>query len=184
MKNSRLTWWQWILAYPALGVAVLTSLPTLQRVYQSYAYGVSFDEVDAAAAQNELWIKNAGCLGGKGFEQMRQVYHFSVSVALCPSGDVLVLIKSATKEIARWVSPQQLMEKKTAFASFTEVQAEVPPVMLAQARRVILCQTRQSNGLLRVRVTYGGGQCFDEIINPYTGEIVNRIPAPCSSRCP
>ena len=183
MKKSGLSWWQWILMYPGLATALLGSFPTLQRIYQSYAYGVSFDEVDAAAAQNQLWTKNADCLGGKKIEQIRRLYDFSVSVALCPSGDVLVLIKGESREMARWVSPRQLIEKKTALVSLREAQAADEPVRLAQTQRVILCQARLPNGLLLFRVHYGGGRCIDEYINPFTGEIVKRIPAPCNSRC-
>lgn len=183
MKKSKLSWWQWVLMYPTLAVAVLTSAPTLQRVYQSYVYGVSFGEVDAAAAQNDLWTKNRDCLGGKGFEQVRKVYDFSVSVALCPSGDVLVLIKGESKEVARWVSLRQLVEKKTALVSLGEVQAADGHAQSAQTQRVILCQARLLNGLLLFRVHYGGGRCADEYVNPFTGEIVKRVPAPCNSRC-
>lgn len=163
--------------YPGLAVALLGSLPTVSRIYQSYAYGVSFGEVDAAAAQNELWMKNAGCLGGQKVEREQQVYHYSVSVLLCPSGDILVLIKGQSKEIARWISPQHLIE--AASAGPGDANAAVP-VEIAQAY-VILCQT-QRDGFRVLRVNIGG-RCFDDYFSPFTGQLIKRVAVSCSSRC-
>lgn len=178
MKKPGLSWWQWVLMYPTLAVAALASLPTLQRVYQSYAYGVPFGEVDAATTQNELWTKNAGCLGGQKIEQERKLYHYSVSVLLCPSGDVLVLVKGQSREIARWVSPQVLMEK-TSLGYFALAFA-APSFQVAQGP-IILCQTQRDGfRVLRINV---GGRCFDDYFNPFTGQLVKRVPVPCSSRC-
>ena len=177
MKRG-LTWWQWVLMYPGLAVAILTAIPTLHRVYQSYAYGVSFGEVDAASAQNALWTKNAACLGGQRVGQERQVYHYSVSVLLCPSGDVLVMIKGQSKEIARWVSPQQLMERVSLWPD--DARAAIP-FDLAQSGPIVLCQT-QRDGFRVLRVNIAG-RCYDDYFNPFTGQLVKRVPVPCSSRC-
>ncbi|HYA19072.1 MAG TPA: hypothetical protein VEG25_00265 [Burkholderiales bacterium] len=182
-------WWQWALMYPTLIIAIAGAIPTVYKLYQSYSYGVAFSEVDNAVAQNDLWAKNLSCLTGMTFEQIKTSSNVSVSVALCPSGDVLIRIKSPdpeSKEIERWISLKQSLGT-TGAASLFSAEALASPVLpkmvVAQTTQTVICQRQIGAGLLLMRVRKDNNQCVDETINTYTGVVVSSTPAPCDPKC-
>jgi hypothetical protein len=47
----------------------------------------------------------------------------------------------------------------------------------------VLCQRWLPNRFIKRRVQLASGNCFDEIINPRTGEVLQRQKAPCDRSC-
>jgi hypothetical protein len=47
----------------------------------------------------------------------------------------------------------------------------------------VLCQRWLPNRFIKRRVQLADGNCFDEIINPRTGQVVQRQKAPCDRGC-
>ncbi len=54
-------WWQWVLMYPTLGIALFGSVPTLVQFRDSVTFRVPFGSTAEAKRQNELWKANFDC---------------------------------------------------------------------------------------------------------------------------
>ena len=49
------TWWQWLLVYPTLAVALLTSIPTFVEAWRSWKYDRVYAQL-AAFAVCQRWV--------------------------------------------------------------------------------------------------------------------------------
>jgi len=154
--------------------------------------------VDALALmQHELWKKNEACHSTLNAQAAGETYAFAESgqayavVHACPSGDVLVQIsstKDGTTKRVMWVpfdadadrvSQRQLFPSLVGSAFAEEDPATRQSFQIAQALQV-LCSKRLPNGLIKRRVALRGGRCADELIDPYSGRVVETSPAPCT----
>ncbi len=187
-KNS-LTWWQWILMYPTLLMAIAGSIPTLLNIFYSIQLDVSFSEVQMAMEQNKLWTKNFECsrtlpthwseADDKGIK---------IGVTVCPSKDVLVAVNGKIEPSYRWIgfntfnSTQQFANRLVPAA----IAAELPhPINLAQSneKTTVLCQKKLSNTRILRRVKMSDGRCFDLTVDTATGKILKKVLVKCSSDC-
>ena len=181
-------WWQWVLVYPTLAISMLGSMPTITQWYQSRGVpdDVPIKLVAEAKGQNDLWEANFECTSKANFETVTNIHNRQVSAIVCPSGDVLVKVKlpGSEKEISRWVGVQSFEERKRSAANLimSDAVAAGERIVLAQATSVV-CQRWLNNGRLLRRVRDGGGHCFDEVINTYTGALESRLPARCDGGC-
>ena len=66
--------------------------------------------------------------------------------------------------------------------TFAEERSGVPDMLLAQINPV-LCQRRLGQGRILRRIQLPRGTCIDEVINTFTGEVVERRDVPCDSNC-
>jgi hypothetical protein len=99
-------WCQQLLMYPTLTTAIIGSIPTAQRLYQSWQIQVPTNEVDHAMAQEELWRRNLDCLSGRTYDPVTTPGNVRVGALVCPSGDVLLRVKPPgpkAREVARWI---------------------------------------------------------------------------------
>jgi hypothetical protein len=182
-------WWQRLFMYPTLITALIGSIPTAQRFYQSWQIQVPTSEVDHAVAQDDFWRRNLDCLAGKNYEPVTTSGDVRVSALVCPSGDVLVRVKPPdpkTGEVAKWIGLKEFVGRSRGawlFGSEAMAAEAHPKTVIAQAGRTVICQRWIANGLLRMRVRYDTGQCADEDINTYTGVVVKTVPAPCDTTC-
>src|SRR5215471_11441859 len=96
-------WWQWLLLYPTLTVAIIGAVPQYTSVAKAHFYNVPIKQVFSAEMQNELWNKNADCLLEAHPAQVAIQEHILVSVSACASRDVLVRIRyPGDKDLYRW----------------------------------------------------------------------------------
>ena len=196
-KAHFIQWWQWILAYPQLAIAVLTlfgtSLPTFIEAIDSHRFGVPFGHSSDALEQNRLWEKNLDCAQTATLATITNSYKVEIGSKVCRSGDVLLLGKRPEWEhpLYRWVSWNELAptnnaeEKRSALLDLfaTAYAASSTSLVLIQAGPAsVVCQHWVGNGLLLQRVSTPTG-CFDQVINTYNGQVVSRYPAPCAPRC-
>ena len=183
--DRSLKWWQWVLMYPTLGIALFGSVPTLVQFFDSWTIGVPFGSTAAAKQQNELWKANFDCTRTVKGETVTTKINTQVSVTVCPSGDVLVSLQPAdSPQILRWIGIKSLVERSARFGPgllLGEAVAAEDKILIAQADTV-LCQRLVDGRLLR-RVRDANGNCFEEIINTYTGALEKRAPASCSDKC-
>jgi len=188
-SRGQMKWWQWVLMYPTLIIAVTGAIPTAHRLYQSWQIKVSLSEVDYAVSQNDFWRKNIDCLSGKTFEQVTTSSNVKISAVFCPSGDILVRLKPPdpeAREIVKWIGFKDFMGKSSEawlFGSAAIASQRSPKIVVAQADRIVICQRWLADGLLLMRVRYSNGQCVDETINTYTGVVIDSVPAPCDPKC-
>jgi hypothetical protein len=191
------------LAGVLLGIAYF-SLPILDRIR---LYWERWNEDPSARAlayeQKEFWEKNFECPlqrrpiilipeDPKTPESPKINLDFEVEVTICPSGDVLVMMRARDNPEDRryqWVGFRTSKNKKRESLLFPAIQKvfaeekRLPSgVPVAQYSPRVLCQKWTPNGLL-IRRIQRNRDCQDELINPATGEVVRVSPAPCNSDC-
>ncbi len=180
-------WWQWLLMYPTLVIALLGHIPNGIKLYHSYKTGVSFSKIDASSEQNNLWKKNLDCLTGLNFHEVTTASNATVSVGICKSGDVLVCGKSADPTVEGeklWISFSQIKKKHTSLIIKDAWAASIrESFLVAEGGATVICRKWIGDGLLLMRLKYPNGQCVDQTINTFTGVIISTAEAPCDSQC-
>jgi hypothetical protein len=186
-SKSRRRWWQWLLMYPGLLIAIIGAMPTFIELYDSHQWKVPFGFGKAADQQNEIWEKNFECTRKQAFREVITRHNVKVGTIVCPSGDVLFRVEAPdSPAVLRWVglstfrldrgSSINLLVREAVAADLSDKDR------LAQAPSV-LCQRWLRKGVLLRRLRYPNGQCFDETIDTYRGIVISRVPAPCDSNC-
>ncbi len=174
-------------------LALLGAIPQYYAWINAYVIGVSPTWLQTARLQEELWKKNFVC--ATQLDQGSTAYasvtddHVNVVVWACPSGDVLVVMGTPAEPSSRrsvWV-PLQTSTPSSDFFSWLvrrAFAAEIPPeaFQVTQVTRV-LCQKWLPDRRIKRRVQLANGECRDEIINPRTGQVQDKGPAPCDPSC-
>jgi hypothetical protein len=176
-------WWQWLLLYPGLAVAILGAIPTYREAFRSYSRDVPFGQSFDAEEQNRLWQKNFECAKKANFSPITNKQKVEIASVVCESGDVLLRGRRPDWEQpqVRWVSWNYVAPSLDIIKSANA--SESTPLILAQAPTTsVLCQRWVSPGRLLQRVATREG-CFDEVINTYNGSVIGRRPAPCNPSC-
>jgi hypothetical protein len=175
-----------VLLYPGLVIAAIGAVPQYIQVFKAAKWDVPVNAVNAAEREHGLWVKNVECTGGEDSLETSLADNTRVAARVCPSGDVLVKVKRVTGEQSYfWVPLEEARSGDNRLAALigisTAVAQEVPSsrVRLAQA-----CQhwQDQARGIL-VRRIRDGGQCYDETVNTFTGQVIDRKPVQCDARC-
>ena len=176
-----------------LVLAVVGAVPQYLAWINAYVMGVPTETIYEARIQERLWQKNFYCA--------TEIDHSSSNYAVingeelvvvtwaCPSGDVLVTVESSNDRASRrsvWV-PLEVRQ------SFTWRFPWLPPAHAAGRDQIankraepmveVLCQRWLPNRFIKRRVQLADGTCFDETINPRTGQVVQRQKAPCERGC-
>jgi hypothetical protein len=183
-EAKKMKWWQFVLMYPTLGISLAGSVPTVVGLYDSHHIGVPFRDTAAAKQQFELWQANPGCTVTAKTKSVTTKVNAQVSVTVCPSGDLLVAFQQPNSpQILRWIGVKSLLDQSSPIAGLLLGEAMArEKILIAQADSV-LCQ-RLVDGRVHRRVRDAKGNCFDEVINPYTGVVEKRVPASsCDSNC-
>jgi len=186
-------WWQWPLLYPALGIAILSAIPTYYEAFYSHKYDVPYGQSATARQQNDMWEKNLTCTAAP-IDGFITDFNIEVDAIICRSGDVLVRVRTPAKqEFYRWVPVEGFPIRS---ASFFVPEAHAADVRQPQRTSSVVCQRRLDGSRVLRRVQEGpdtslrpkgtppvGGRCFDEVINTYSGQVLQRNDAKCSSTC-
>jgi hypothetical protein len=186
---------RWRLAMAAIFVlAVIGAIPQYLAWINAYVMGVPAAKIYEARVQERLWQKNFACA--------TQLDHSSSNYAVingeelvvvawaCPSGDVLVTVEAADDQDWRrsvWVSLEERQSFTRRFpwrprAAHADAEAQVARKR-AEPVVEVLCQRWLPNRFIKRRVQLADGNCFDETINPRTGQVVQRQKAPCDRGC-
>lgn len=178
--QHKLTWWQWILMYPALGVALLGAIPTGVQLYKAFRYDTSYAEVPIAVRNNKLTEENLSCLNKAG-TSLKLADNTTIQAAVCAKGDIWILSTAAgSHPHLSWVSRDEVLGRKQS-GLFTGTAWASSGQRLAQNNARPLCVFKDASGKVIRRLVVSPGVCQDQQIDPFTGRI-NVVPAPCS--CP
>ncbi len=175
-------WWQWVLMYPTLLVALLGSVPTALELVRAARLGVPFGDSAAAAAQHALWERNLECTR-QGFTLVVNPHQVEVGALVCPSGDVLLRVRPPGGDPHyRWVSAEGLAASLARsgrgwlpVARADEAAAPAPPP-------APVCQRWLDGRRLLRRIRTADG-CIDEVIDSYTGQVLERRRVDCAAPC-
>ena len=181
-------WWQWVLMYPALAIALAGHVPKLYELYLSYKINVPPSEVATASKRHEDFGKYTDCLPNLQFHAVPGGDNASISVGVSPREALVVLVQphdQRAQPIYRLISWANLANEHSTSLLVKEAAAEevLASFQVAQAGQTIICRKRLDGGLLLIRISYPNGQCFDQTVNTYTGAVISTVPAPCDPRC-
>jgi hypothetical protein len=109
-------WWQWVLMYPALGLAVLSAIPTWIDFFQAISIGVPYSDVAYARKQHELFLNNLDCLKKDG-NSITLRDNTDVRAAVCDTGAIWIKVTTANDQKGfEWINPAN--QKQTSWHCF------------------------------------------------------------------
>jgi hypothetical protein len=184
-------WWQWLFAYPTIITSAIGAVPQYTTWTKAVMLGVPWSAVGEAEEQKALWTKNFECSWKEPSQTAKTTLTTSrnerVTVTLCPSGDALVAIQPPGAEPRfRWIGFDRFDAGRTAMTdgppalSVRAAAAAEGARMLVQAEGVVICVTRDANGFVVRRLQLPDGRCQEQVVNPYTGKVVEVRPAACT----
>jgi hypothetical protein len=184
-------WWQWLFAYPTIITSAIGAVPQYTTWTKAVMLGVPWSAVGEAEEQKALWTKNFECSWKEPSQTAKTTLTTSrnerVTVTLCPSGDALVAIQPPGAEPRfRWIGFDRFDAGRTAMTdgppalSVRAAAAAEGARMLVQAEGVVICVTRDANGFIVRRLQLPDGRCQEQVVNPYTGKVVEVRPAACT----
>lgn len=178
--------WQWVLMYPTLIVSLFGALPTFRDAAEAFYRDTTVSELNDGRRQGQLWSRNIECLSQPGFAHRTTPEKFEIGAAVCPTGDVLVHIRSPqAKEFYRWIAFSTVSSDAGGLATLLLGEAHaasLPPLVLAQSDQRVICQRNTGGGQI-VRRIQSGAACVDEFIDTATGRLLRRVPARCDASC-
>lgn len=192
MAGRKKTWWQWLFAYPTIITSAIGAVPQYTTWAKAYMLNVPWNAVSEAEEQKALWSKNFDCAWKEPAQTAKTTLTTSrnehVTVTLCPSGDALVTIQPPGAEPQfRWIgfdrfatTPRTALRNGLPRWAVGEAAAAESPPMIAQGSPVVLCVTKDAKGFIVRRVQLPDGKCQEQVINPYTGAVVEVRPASCT----
>jgi hypothetical protein len=184
MDGSPQRWWQWVLMYPTIAVALAGAIPQYYQWVTAVAIGLPiFGNVGDAQQQERTWERNVNCLHSIDHIKPSSSTNYSIDLVSCPTGDILVTLtplQNPEQQVSRWIITKVL---------FTQVADSSPPqVELAQAAGAppetpdsvrVLDIRKQGTSVVR-RIQRSDNTCVDETIDAYTGRRLDQKQAPCS----
>ena len=185
IRSNPTKWWQWVLVYPTLILGLFGSAPTLVQLYQSWKYDVTRAEVPFAKTQHLLWQRNAECQFNPP-DWGTKILSINVDAKVCPTGDILISTSSYAKRKYVWIPIEDTFNNNsdtlfgifnTAYASELSFQSET------DSNEILICKRWLSNGELLRRIAIAESGCYDEIINTYNGEVIEKKAVSCDSSC-
>lgn len=186
-------WWQWLLAYPTILTSLAGAVPQYTTWAKAYMLDVPWGTVSEAEEQKTLWTKNFECSWKESAQTARTAVTTNrnerVSITVCQSGDALVALQPPGSEPRfRWIGFDRFQGGAPSAAtpdglpgfSIRHVAAAEPLRMFAHAEPVVICVTRDAKGLIVRRLQRPDGTCQEQVINPYTGAVVEVRAAACT----
>jgi hypothetical protein len=175
-----------ILVYPALAIAAIGAIPQYLQVLKAERLDLPVNAVNAAEREHNLWVKNVDCAGTDDLPETSLADNTRVAAFVCPSGDVLVKVRRATGEpIYRWIPLEEATSRNGQLTALIGISTAVAAEVTTPRSRVAqVCQhwVDQAKGILVRRVSEGG-QCYDETVNTFTGQVISRRPVQCDATC-
>jgi hypothetical protein len=185
-KPSNTHWKQWFLLYPSFAIAIVGAVPQYIDVVKGILMDVDTSAVADAEEQQRLFIRNIDCR--LSLEAVTTQTNSNVAVGACPTGDIQVDIQYPDGDrVVRWFAFEKFTPLQASLLSsfIKTAMADEPTnvnMKLAQQNIQVICQQTLDNGKILRRVSIAN-QCFDQVINIYTGAVEQQTPASCDNAC-
>jgi hypothetical protein len=183
MSDSPKRWWQWLLMYPTLAIALVGAVPQYRQWISALVLGLPIDaNVSDAHEQAKAWERNAGCLHDIDHIRPSARTNYSIELVACPSGDILLTLtplQNPEQPVFRWIVTRDLF---TSIARSSPSQAtigQVPATQLAEATSVRIVDIKVQGRTVTRRIQLSDNTCIDETIDTYTGRRLSQRQAPC-----
>jgi len=184
MSDTPKRWWQWVLMYPTIVIALVAGVPQIYQWVSAVAIGLSpFGNVSDAQTQEKAWVRNVNCLHDIDHIKPSASTDYSIDLVSCPSGDILITLtplRNPNQQVSRWIVTNDL------FGEFAESLLTIRT--LAQnlgaepdgPTAVRIIDIKKEGSIVIRRVQLSDNTCVDETIDAYTGRRLSQKPAPCT----
>ena len=177
-------WWQWVLMYPTIVIAIFAGIPQIYQWVSAMAMGLSpFANVSDAQAQEKAWERNVDCLHSIDHVKPTSSTNYSIDLVSCPSGDILVTLtplQNPDQQISRWIITKTLFsELAQSFLTLPALAQSSPSQPARPTPERIVDIKRQGSTVIR-RVQLSDNTCIDETIDAYGGRRLSQKAAPCT----
>ena len=207
------SWWQWILVYPTLALALSTAAPEWLERIEAWQVNIEKDQLAEANRRNSFFRANIDCLAAP-FDWVETPDSVRVDATICDSGDLLLRVEAPETmpflhpvRIGDIVSAQTASLDGTldAIAASFAAHAATQPLNSSLNTATKLLQSRpqpESEAGMQLAQSVAvvlcqkfiddrtllrhirvGSQCFDERVDTLTGQILAKDPTSCRSTC-
>lgn len=176
-------WWQWLLQYSALPIAILTTISGL--VGALLASGVTWPIAflqgtkQAEVEQLEAWGRNHDCLGAEHNVKLTSQTSYAIDLQACPSGDLLIQLTplhNPDRKVFRWVITRDMFKPSAQFALSSAAFAQGTPTTTTST----VLDIKRTGSTITRRVQLSDKSCTDEKIDGLTGRLLGQTKAPCT----
>ena len=107
------TWWQWILLYPAVGLAMLSAVPGWVDSLGGILQGVMNAKYSELQERHALFVRNGECLSAPIQWYREPRAGRVIDATLCPTGDIFVrvLVPDDGSQLATVINGQRFRER-------------------------------------------------------------------------
>ena len=184
MDGSPQRWWQWMLMYPTIVIALAGALPQYYQWISAAALGLPFTDSGDARLQRSAWDRNITCLVGHDIDHIKPTSHtnYAIDLTPCPTGDILVTLtplQNPDQQVTRWVITQTILTKvaDNARSNIELAQVTAPA---ASPNSVRILDIKQEGATVVRRIQRSDNTCVDETIDANTGRHLDQKPASCT----
>jgi len=183
MSDVPKRWWQWLLMYPTLAIALAGAVPQYVQWTQALLIGVPTRDLDDAKEQAKAWERNVGCLKEIDHIKPSARTNYSIELVACPSGDILLTLtplQNPDDPVSRWIVTRNFFTQIAQATLPTASQAEDAATPAAATTPVRIIDIKTQGRIVIRRVLLADNTCVDETIDAYTGRRLSQAPAPCT----
>lgn len=191
------TWWQWILLYPALAVAVIPAVPEWAKMVRAWQVDLPVAQFEEGKESQLVLRRNDACTTELE-TRIGTVEETSIDARVCPAtGDVILRMATADKNVViRGISAAVLAGGDRVQSASVSMIGAAHAATAAPPRRAVMaipvqstpvvatiCQRWIDDRMMMQRVQTAANRCFDEVFDTLTGQRVSSEPAPCTPSC-
>ncbi|MEO0912704.1 MAG: hypothetical protein AAFY59_06925 [Pseudomonadota bacterium] len=199
-KSGPKTWWQWLLVYPTLVVAVISAAPLWKDLAFAFWYDTDVAQTDLYRKQAEFWSTHQECTASS-FQWVENPEKVKVDATICGNGNIFVRIRTPdNRTVSQGIYIDDLIKAAEAASGISDLPQfwgaayaaapgeaagaprETPWPRVAQNAQVE-CQSPASDGRHVVRRIRVADECFDETVDTFTGVVTETIPVNCAEPC-
>lgn len=192
-RSSR-RFYEMLLLYPTLGIALITAVPTWWDKYQAWDLNLERASAAKALRQAQLFRANLSCTAAP-FSYYNSPRKVEIDATICDSGDILVsTVVPNQQPYVSFVPLEDLIDTgsssglipsanaATVTATYSRSGFTKPLFHMAQVTATVICQRMVDNRYIHRRIQTPQG-CREQVIDTYNGRITTDIPAPCVPQC-
>jgi hypothetical protein len=182
MSDLPKRWWQWLLMYPTLAIALAGAVPQYYQWAEALVTGIPSAELNNAKEQAKAWERNVGCLHDIDHIKPSAHTNYSIDMVACPTGDILLTLtplQNPDDPVSRWIVTRAFFTQIAATAQ-AETQAENSAASSAAPVPVHIVDIKIQGRTVIRRILMSDNTCVDETIDSYTGRRLSQVPAPCT----
>jgi hypothetical protein len=177
-------WWQWVLMYPTMAVALLGAAPQFYEWFAAASLGLPlFGNVKDAKLQEQAWERNVHCISAIEHIKPTSKTDYAIDLVTCPSGDILITLtplQNPDRSVSRWIVTTDLFSKSASLGFLTSAYAQESPDHKDDRSPTRVIAIKKSGPNVTRRVQLPDNSCSDQSIDAYTGRQLGQRKAPCS----